>query len=311
MVCVRAGSSGRTWRDGQRLLECLKSDTECLRRLPPGVEAIATVGLQLEHEIDDAVDVEFLVTASGTAVALQLRPAGYRAPWRRSAAMWKEIRDEHDLQSGKIEALRTSLDDFQRGVELQVLRPPAFEEFRRTRRTIAGTLRDELASVFTRFVSAGAVSLRPAYWSAFHSSDSFPQSDPLKSVDGCIEHARTVWEYVLDDHLADYSAEVAIICGNWITPLSTVFALAHPREHLVVVATTAGYPEGIETLPHDQHIVNLDSLEATESTIVEQECAILEPGRPPLPLTPRERSRRAVSRRHDAILLAQAAPSHR
>jgi hypothetical protein len=121
-----------------------------------------------------------------------------------------------------------------------------------------------LHDLFSELIISGAVSIRPAYWSGLQSADNLPQSGKLTSVAECFDHLVKVWSYVLDEGLADYSAEVSVICGNWLPVLVSAIAIATPTRADVQIFAVAGRLEELEMRNHDRFVVNCEVGAITE-----------------------------------------------
>jgi hypothetical protein len=292
--------------DAGQTVTLAKSEVASSPELPDPLKGLVQTGLDLDRKCDDALDIEFTVAADGEPLLLQLRSAGYEPPWRDSPDLICDIADERHLRSAKIVALRLSARHIESETRLFAIRPPAFVSYEQAGGAIDATLRKILTPVFEDLLARGAVSVRPAYWSAFNSPDQLPQSGRLLTLDACYDHLTAYWDYLQTNDLLDYSAEPAAICGNWLAVRASAIVLAEPDKTDVVVAAVLGYPEGFEGLPHDRFVVDVERGQVVRTDIARKDRAVLEPRADPQEVPEAAREQPAIMR-DLACRLARAA----
>ena len=221
---------------------------------PKFLEDVISAAKRVEIALNRPVDMEFVTRPDEAVTFVQLRSVAYQAPWKYSETLLGPIEQQRDLRSSKVRAAVFAFDEMSEASGLIVVRPQAFDRFRRDH-TLDDSAESVILSAFDRLLDAGPVSIRPSYWSAVHSGDSLPQSGRLTTPDDCIAHLFRYWTYVLDEGLVDYSAEVGAICGNWLPTAGAAVALADPNRRSVDVFAVGGRLEELEGQVGDRFVV--------------------------------------------------------
>ncbi len=227
-------------------------------RWPAAVESAVTEARRLERLLNEPLDLEFVVDAQDVLHFVQCRPLPYTPGWRCQAIPVGPAHEENTLHSPKIVAVnlnRLAGGDLTGQI---VIRPPLFEAFKQTG-SLSAEMRAVLVDALGPLLRRGDVALRSAYWSALNSADNMPQSGHLRTPDECLDHLRALWTYVIDQRLDDYSAEVAVLGGNWLQTSASALVAADPASRQVHVDAVPGYPEGLESLAYQTSTVDLDT----------------------------------------------------
>jgi hypothetical protein len=225
--------------------------------VPEQIASLPAEASRLEKLFSEPRDIEFVVSRRGVTYLVQCRPMPYRPGWRLATAPTADPVTSSELHSPKIEAVRLNNDSAADPFNRIVIWPSVFETYRECG-SLPPEVRTHLGRVLTPLVSGGEVALRPAYWSALNSSDNMPQSGRLRSVGECLNHLEALFRYVIDNGLDDYSAEVAVLAGNWLPVVAS--AVAAPESGARVhVDAVAGYPEALERATYESRLVEAAS----------------------------------------------------
>lgn len=221
--------------------------------LPEPIESLPTEVLRLEKFFNEPLDIEFAVDRRSVTYLVQCRPMPYLANWRRVSSLTVEPARSAELHSPKVEAVRLNVDNATDPCNFIIIWPSVFEAYRAVG-DLPPKVKNHLEQALAPLVNWGLVSLRPAYWSALNSPDNMPQSGRLRSIKECLDHLESLFRYVIDNGLDDYSAEVAVLAGNWLPVVASAIAAAESgtRVHIDAVA---GYPEALATETYESHIV--------------------------------------------------------
>ncbi|GAB4078649.1 PEP/pyruvate-binding domain-containing protein [Nostocoides australiense] len=225
---------------------------------PPHVAEVAKTAGRIERQLDEPLDLEFVIDDVGELHFVQCRPLPYSPRWKDSSLMTSRAHEETTLNSPKVAGVALNAIHGGDLIDQVVIRPPAFVEFRNAG-ALPGHVHRELSSVLRPLLERGDVSLRPAYWSALSSGDNLPQSGHLRSLDECFDALRALWQYVIQHNLDDYTAEVAVLAGNWLDTAASALVATQPGTHTIRIDSVPGFPEGLEDQPYQSAIVDLRS----------------------------------------------------
>jgi hypothetical protein len=233
-----------------------------MAKLPALISALPAEALRLEVLLNEPLDIEFVVSAAGTVYLIQCRPMPYRQGWRLASRLTADPVDSAQLHSPKIDAARINNLEVTDPFGRIVVWPSVFEVYR-ANGGFPVQVRDQLSESLRPLLDVGEVALRPAYWSALHSTNNMPQSGRLSSAQQCLEHLAKLFDYVIDNRLDDYTAEVAVLVGNWLTVVASAVAASDTATTSVHIDAVAGYPEALETEGYDTCEVDVGSGEAS------------------------------------------------
>lgn len=250
--------------------------------------------LCVETRLDAPVDLEWLLDADGRLWMLQARQLPYPrvdpgGPYTAEAA-------GTTLRSDKLAPFRLRAVAEVQPADARLILPGAFAAYRACGGVVPPPVREACERVFQHYRDRGPVSIRSAYWSARDVGDMLPQSAMLDTTEDCLAHLEAYWRYLLDSGRVDYTTEVALLVGNWITPMASVIANA-PGDHSAPVLLSAlyGLLGGLETCTHDVYRVDPQNLMIVDSNTPHKQLAVFAPQRGPEPVPPQLRDRSVLS----------------
>jgi Pyruvate phosphate dikinase, AMP/ATP-binding domain len=182
-----------------------------------------------------------------------------------------------------------------------VIGPRAFQIFGNKGNSFE--LESVLDPLFQTYLSQGVVSIRPAYWSALNSGDNLPQSGRLTSLDQCKDELIALWDFIIEQQLDDYTAEVAAIVSNWLPVYASGVCLTAPRTDELIVHALYGFLEGLERYSHDSYVISLKDMRIVDSRIAKKSYAIVSPKRGPEDV-PDERAAAPVLNQEELLEIA-------
>ncbi|MEO0683958.1 MAG: PEP/pyruvate-binding domain-containing protein, partial [Cyanobacteria bacterium J06649_11] len=232
------------------------------------IEVLSSHAKKLEIQLNSPLELEWIMNDSGQAYFLQLRKLPI--PRRISQATGFVMdSNQNQLKSGKIKPFMSSAVVKTNKIPYHIITPKAFYVYKENGKNIPTELLIELRSLSNKYLQKGEVSFRSTYWSGLHSSDMLPAFPVIQNLEKCIDSIKDYWNFIIDNHLDDYSAEVALMIGNWIQIESSIVAVAN-RENQIIFNAVFGYLEGLELNLHDVYIVDLPSQRITSKRIPEK-----------------------------------------
>ncbi|QXU42798.1 PEP/pyruvate-binding domain-containing protein [Pedobacter sp. D749] len=239
--------------------------------------------LKIEAKENHPIFIEWTATETGEIYFLQLKTMQYiKNTWDN----FIDVPHNKKYKSSKLVPLRWQFElGLQADYSPLIISPLAYENYILNNCKITDELLAHLTSTFLSFSNAGSISIRSVYYSSINSSNNHPQSGFINNLEDFISAIESVWKFIFENKLDDYTSQPALMVSSWLNVHSTavVHRLGIKSDELNIEAIF-GYPEGLEQNAHDKYVYSIASSEVIGIQIAEKEFYIAHPKSNPTPL---------------------------